>query len=176
MEVAILSEKTLKIKGKTSTIIIDPLSTISKVEAQGVLYSHPKESSFSESKIEGSRLAIEGPGEYEVGGVKVLSLKANGGLVFLVEVDTVKILVGSGSEILDVHENIESYHILVINADSEFNYSSLTSLEPKVLLIYGPKSGEVKKVLGKEALENSSKYSTTFEKLPGEMQLMVLEK
>jgi len=176
MEVAIISEKTLKIKGKTSTIVIDPTPSISKIEAQGVLFTHPNDSSFSDSKVEESRISIKGPGEYEVGGIKVLSLKVNGGLASLIEIDDVKLLVGSGSEILDVHEKIESYHILVINADKEFNYSSLTSLEPRVLLVYGAKREEVKKALGKETLEKGSKYSTTFEKIPSDMQMMVLEK
>lgn len=176
MDVTILSEKSLKIKGKVSTIIVDPVSTITNIEAEGILYSHPKDKDVNESRVENSRISIKGAGEYEVGGIKINALKVNGGLVSLVDVENVKILIGSGNEILKVHEKIEAYHILLINADNEFDYSSLTKLDPKVLLVYGDKREEVKKALGKDDAEKGNKYTITFEKLPSEMHLKVLEK
>lgn len=175
MDIALLSESTLRIKGKKSTFIIDPVASISKTEAQGIIYTR-KSDSLSGVKVENSRMTIKAPGEYEVGGIKVVASKVDGNIVVLLDVDDVKLLIGNGSDIKEIHEKIGAFHIAVINTEKEFNYSSLTSLDPNVLIIYGKMKKEVKKSLGKTDAVTTSKYSVTFEKLPSEMQMILLDK
>ncbi|MEK9208320.1 MAG: hypothetical protein AAB922_07570, partial [Patescibacteria group bacterium] len=81
--------------------------------------------------------------------------------------------IGSGSSIEKIKDKIEGSNIVVFNAESEFNYSSLSSLEASVIIAYGKLREEVGKSLGKEVV-SVSKFSTTADKLPTEMQFVIL--
>ena len=173
MDVVQLSQNTLRIKGKNASIVVNPTISISKTEADAiVLLSSYVDQSFA--KIEGSRIIVQGPGEYEINGVKISTTRVNQDLVARIEIDGLKLLVGSGSLIEQIQDKIEECEIGVINADNNFNYSVLTSLEPSVLIIYGQKKEEAVKSLGKDTSIKFSKYSTTADKLPEEMEVILL--
>lgn len=174
MDVVFLGGKTLRIKGKNGAIVVNPTSSISKTEADAIVLSS-NFPDFSDVKVEGSRITIKGPGEYELGGIKISAISRNNDSINIVDVDNVKILLGDGLAIEKNHEKTEGFDIAVINADNEFDYSIISSLEPKVLIVYGEKKNQVLKSLGKEDAPKSSKFSTTFEKLPSEMQVVSFE-
>lgn len=173
MDVILLNENTLKIKGKNASIIINPSTSTSKTEADGIILLKG-DLSFNPDKIEGSRIIIKGPGEYEVSGVKISTTRVEGDQVARVDVDNVKVLIGNGLAIEKIHDKIEEAQVVVINSDEEFNHSILTSLEPNVLLVYGAKRTEVAKSLGKDEAISASKYSTASDKLPAEMEVILL--
>lgn len=173
MDIMVLSPKTLRIKGKNSSAIINPVATISKTEADSVLILE-NSPDLSDAKVEGSRITIKGGGEYEVGGIKYSALRVGEKLVVKIDVDSVRVLIGDGVSIEKIQDKVENADLVVINADSEFNYSVLTAIEPKVLLVYGSKKDEVSKSLGKTDGVNTNKFSTTFDKLPSEMQYVLL--
>lgn len=173
MDITILNKNSLRIKSKTAALVIDPDSTTGKIEADAIL-SLTKSSDFSDRKIEGARIIINGAGEYEVGGIKITAMKAGNGLVANLDVEEVKVLLGKGTEIEKIQDKIEECDIVLVNSDEEFNYSILTALEPKVLVVYGEKKEDLRKSLGKEGVK-VSKYSTTSEKLPAEMEMVFLE-
>ena len=108
-------------------------------------------------------------------GVKILTTRVGDSLVARVDVDSVKLLIGSGISIEKIHDNAPECDVAVINSDKDFNQGVLTSLEPKVLLIYGEGKEEVVKSLGKSEASKLSKFSITSEKLPAEMQVFLLE-
>ncbi|TXG75729.1 hypothetical protein E6Q11_07020 [Candidatus Dojkabacteria bacterium] len=172
MDVILLGKNSIRIKGKKSSFVIDPTTEVGKTEADAAikLSSVPN---FSAAKLEGSRVTFSGPGEYEVGGVKMSLIPAGGECVGFFDVDNVGVLAGSGSALEKVQEKAENADIVIVNANSEFNYSIVTTLEPKVLIVYGDKRDEVKKALGKEG-EVMSKFSSAKEKLTDEMQLILL--
>lgn len=172
MDVVSLGKNSLRIKGKNGSIIIDPVESIAKIEAQALLVLK-NGSDFDDSKVEGSRISVKGPGEYEVSGIKISALKSDPGIVARIDVDNVKVLVGEGSSIEKIQDKLEESQVVVVKADSAFNYSVLTTLEPKVILVYGLMSDEVGKALGKEGVK-TVKYSTTSEKLPQELELYFL--
>jgi hypothetical protein len=174
MDVISLGKNSIRIKGKTASIVIDPNLSIGKTEAQATL-SLKNNPDFSDAKVEGSRIAIKGPGEYEVNGLKISCLSTDQGLAARMDVDNVKVIIGSGISIEKIQDKIEACDILVVNADAAFNHSVLTSLEPKVLIVYGDQRLELKKALGEESSEKISKYSTTFEKLPQEMEFILFD-
>lgn len=173
MDVILLNENTLKIKGKNASIIINPSTSTSKTEADAIILLK-SDSSFNPDKIEGSRIIIKGPGEYEISGVKISTTKVEEDQVVRIDVDSVKVLVGSGVSIEKIHDKIEESQIVVINSDDEFNHSILTSLEPNVLLVYGVKKADVAKSLGKDEAASANKYSTSSDKLPQEMEVILL--
>lgn len=174
MDIVFLGGKTLKIKGKNAAFVVNPTSSIGKTEADAILISG-NFIDFSDLKVQSSRITIKGAGEYELGGIKISAISKDGDLINIVDVDNVKILLGDGLAIEKNHEKTEGFDIAVINADNEFDYSIISSLEPKVLIVYGEKKNLVLKSLGKEDTVKSSKFSTTFEKLPSEMQVVSFE-
>lgn len=172
MDVMILGQNSLRIKGKNASIVVNPDTKTDKTEAEGVVVLADY-SDFSDAKIEGTRITIKGPGEYEVSGIKISALRVNGGMVAKLDVDNVKLLVGDGALLEKIQDKIEECQILVVNASQDFNNSALTTLEPNVLIVYGVNNESVVKSLGKEAVK-TSKYSTTVEKLPQELEVVLL--
>lgn len=172
MDIILLGENSLRIKGKNASIIVNPTDQTGKTEAEAiVLLENFQNDNFP--KIEGSRITIKGPGEYEVNGIKVSGIGAERKLMVRMEVDNVKLLIGSGESLEKIHDKVEGAEVVVINADKQFNYSILSSLEPRVLIVYGQSREEVKKSLGKNDAETVSKFSTSADKLPSEMQLII---
>ncbi len=173
MDVALLNKNTLRIKGKNGSLIINPTSAIGKTEADAIVLLEESADQKAE-KVEGSRITIKGPGEYEVNGIKISATRVGKDLVANIDVDGLKLLVGKGSTIEEIHDKTPECKIAVINSDDDFNHSFLTSLEPSALLVYGDKKEEVAKSLGKTDAAYASKFSATSEKLPAEMQLILL--
>jgi len=172
MDVITLSQNSIRIKGKNASIVVNPDTSIGKTEGEAVivLSDYPN---FSDAKVEGKRIIINGPGEYEVSGIKISAIKADKALVVKLDVDNVKVLVGDSVSLGKIQDKIEECQILIINPTEDFNNSALTSFDPKVLIVHGINSEKVVKSLGKEALK-TPKYSTTFEKLPQELEVVLL--
>lgn len=172
MDIALLDPKALRIKGKNSIIVVDPNTLTGKTEADAILTLGAE---FSDKKIEGFRIIIKGPGEYEVGGIKILTIKSESGVVARADVDGVRVVIGSGQSLEKNQDKIDTCDVLVIKADSEFNNSFVASLEPKIVLIYGENKETTIKSLGKDGADKITKFSTTADKLPAELQVSLLE-
>lgn len=172
MDVMILGQNSLRIKGKHASIVINPDTKTGKTEAEAIilLANYPD---FSDAKIEGRRITIKGSGEYEVGGIKISTIKVDEALVAKLDVDNVKILIGDASLLEKIQDKIEECQVLIVNMNKDFSNSALAAFEPKVLIAYGPNSEAVVKSLGKETVK-TTKYSTTFEKLPQELEVVLL--
>jgi len=173
MDVAKLSGNAIRIKSKNASLVIDPTKETGKTEANCVvkLNNNPN---FSDAKIEGSRISITGPGEYEVGGIKIAVLNMDGNLIARIDAESIKLLVGRGEAMEKVQDKVEDSDILVVDANEKFKYSELTSLDPKLVLAYGEMAEELGKSLGKSGSEKTHKFSTTAVKLPSEMQFIHL--
>lgn len=172
MDIILINKNTLRIKGKNSSFIVNPDAS-TKAEADAIVLLRPwAHQTFP--KIDGSRITIIGPGEYEINGVKIQATEVAGNLVVRADVDLVKLLIGSGESVEKIHDNTPECDVAIINSDRDFNHSVLTSLEPKVLVIYGDKKENIAKMLGKNDAPKTSKYGITSEKLPQEMEVVLL--
>lgn len=173
MDILLLDKKSIRVKGKKASIVINPTSTISKTEAEVAIYTNQSQD-LSSQKLEGLRITITGSGEYEVNGVNISVIKSENENIGFLELDRIKLLVGSGASVIKAIEKAENSDIALIDADSEFDYSGLTKLEPKVLIVYGQNKDEVKKTLGKDDAQLMNKFSITYDKMPQEMQMILL--
>src|SRR3989344_6402145 len=87
----------IRLKATKVVTLIDPYTkqevgqAFSGEEAQIVLASHPYAVEAS-ADVKGKPFIIHEPGEFEVGGVFVYALSVNGTLVFLIDVEGVRIL------------------------------------------------------------------------------------
>ena len=173
MEIAILNKGTLKIKSKNATLIVDPSSLSPKTDADAILFLSKQENDLS--KIQNYRLVVKGAGEYEAGGIKISAANSENELVYTLDVDSVKVLIGSSNAVNSLREKLSECQIAVLNANEDFNESIVSSLEPQVLIIYGEKSEDALKKIGKTEVAKTNKYSTTAEKLPQELEVINLE-
>lgn len=170
MDISLLSPDCLKIKGKNSSIIVDPQTLRQKVAADTVLLLGKND--FDPSKIEGARVVIEGPGEYEISGMKISAFGEGGELVCEIWVDGVKLLLGRVEGVEKAKDKIKENDVAILQVDSKSDQSLLAQVSPKIALFYGEKAKEI--VSADFQAEPVSKVTIKADHLPEEMQVMVL--
>lgn len=176
MDITVVQKNIIKIKGKHSSLIVggvdnEPLKT--KTQGDAMLFLK-KDTNFEDSKIEGCRLIIKGPGEYEISGVKISVILAEENLVYDLEIDGLNIFLGTINGVKKIKDKLKEEKVAILYADSESDSSIITALTPRIAIFYGEKAADMIKTLGKAA-NPVSKYSTTLEKLPGEMEVVHLD-
>lgn len=160
MDIAWLGQSCFKIKGKNSTLIIDPynpeatgLKLPKDLNADLVLITHQHQDHNFTAAIQGSPLIISGPGEYEKLGVSVVGIgtfhdKENGVLrgtntVYQIMIDGVNIVhLGDLGHILTEGQLglFDPVDILMIpvggdpTIDAEDGAKVVSELEPKIVL------------------------------------------
>lgn len=172
MDIQIFNPDTLRLKIKKTALAVDPKVGVTKIDAEAILVM---DKSFDTSRVNGYRIIFEGPGEYEVSGIKVSGIKSDGDTIYGLSSDSVGILVAKASSLEKVSaEKLGDYKIVIINADSFLNQTLITAIEPRIVILYGEKKKEGAKLLGKEQLQTVSKISISEDKLPEELEIMLL--
>lgn len=172
MDIQVFDGTSLKLKIKKTTFAVDPKKTIQKFDADAVLMM---DKTSDQDRINNFRVVINEIGEYEVSGVKVSGLKAEEETMFVFNYDNSQTILVKSSMLDKVSsDKIGEYNIAIINVDTVLNPSIVTAMEPRVIILYGEKSVEGAKALGKEGSSKSSKISILENKLPEEIQVMLL--
>jgi len=172
MDFQIIGEETLRVKGKKVSIAIDPKEKITKFDAEAILLTDNK---FDESRVSDYRVIVSGPGEYEVSGLKISGIKSEVGVIYELVSEGANILIARASSLEKIAtDKLDDYKIVVINADIELNQTIITAMEPRVVVLYGLLKKEGAKKLGSDNAPVSSKISLSEEKLPEELEVMLL--
>jgi len=173
VEIATLSQTSLKIKGKRSSFVIDPDKTLkAKTPAEAVVVFNGLQS-LDVGKIEGQRVVISGSGEYEVGGIKISGVKTGGELFYQMLVDGVTVALANSNSINTLKEKLTGHHILLFCVNGKIDEALIATLEPRVVIFYGENVAELKNTI-KDAIP-MQKYAVTLEKLPEKMQTVILQ-
>lgn len=173
MEIANASQQSIRIKGKSASFVANPLDIRTKTSADCVLL-FSKDSRPDLAKIEEYRLVIGGAGDYEVSGAKITSIQAGSSLCHFLNIDNMELCVTSASFLSQkTKDSQRECPVVALWCDSEADASVITELAPRVLVLFGSKTAEVLKSLGKESTK-SGKVQLTSDKLPEEMQVTVL--
>ena len=183
MDISILSKTTIKIRARHASIIVDPSAECPKVSSDAVILLNNENVDLS--RIVDYRIVINGPGEYEISGVKVLGVRGDKGFVYGFSADGLSVILGRSSDISKISaiggsasgrkEEINSEcQIAILNADEEVNSSVVTKFEPKIVILYGDNKEIAAKLLGKENLPLIKKFTVAKDKLPEEMEVVVL--
>lgn len=167
MEIAWVAKQGLRIKGKNATLLVNPLDETAEHDA--TIY-------FPFAKISNKYTAvpINGPGEYEVGGVKISGVKQKDQTIYSVTVDGVDILLGDLEAIEKLQHKVKEHNIVLIRTEVENDASFVNGLATNVVILYGDKAKEVLEKFAKEGLQELNKYSSTKDKLPQEIQTILL--
>lgn len=167
MEISLVSAKVLKIKGKKTTFLVNPTEKLSEINA--ALYFHEILS------YEGDIVKIAGAGDFEVGGVKVVGYRSEESVIYSMGIDGVDLLIGECKALERMQHKVKEHMVLVVKADEVVDCSFATSLGVNAVLFYGEKASEVVHGLAKENVMETNKFQTTLDKLPAEMQTILLK-
>lgn len=172
MEINIVSENCLRIKGKRAALIVDPTKHLrTKVAGDGVLIFNAV-SDHDEAKVEEQRLVIIGPGEYEIGGIKISGSKNAGSLMYQIGIDGLTIMLTNASSIEKAKEKLGGYDILLLHCDVMLDLAIVATLEPRVIVLYGE---HAQKIQSADVSAKVAKFSATKDKLPEKMEVVVLQ-
>lgn len=170
MEISNVSADCIKLKSKQASIIVDPISLRGKVEGDAIILFKSQESGDF-SKVEGYRLVIDGPGEYEVSGIKILGSKSGKDLMYQFSIDNVDVMLVLASSVEKAKDKLSSHQILLLCADGVVSMSTVATLEPRVVVVYGENASKIEDA---EGVTKAGKYSTTKDKLPEKMEVILL--
>ena len=171
VDIAIVGKESIKIKGKQASFVIDPVAGMSKVGGDAIILLGGGEG-IDVSRVTDSRIILAGPGSYEVGGVKILGTKTIKGTIYKMTMDGITTIIGSSAEVKT--EGFNACQVLIVDTTDEFSESFVTALEPKITILYGEKKNEAAKTLGVENVSVVSKLTVAKDKLPDEMETVVL--
>lgn len=159
----------LKIKGKHASFVVD---AVEKSVSEGVIVLNK---TLEQLNIQENGVVIYGPGEYEIGGVKISGIRSEGDLVYNLNVDGVEILLGKLSSIEKQQHKLKEQDIVVAYVDSMTNASFVTSLASSVVIFYGEQAPALVAKFGKGNVATVQKYSGVAGKLPQEVETVILE-
>lgn len=204
MDIYFLGLTSVRLRGRKTTIVIDPfdkeslqaqlsketkgdLAAVRQVQfepvaADAILRTHRNSQQAGLSKVSGFRVVIEGPGEYEVGGVGIIGIQLGQVTTYCVKMDGIVLLhLGSLTKTptdsdLDKYPNIDVVFVPVGHGPADF----IAKLEPKIVIPINFTKGIETTVtsfageFGKEGIRPQSRLSLTKEKLPQELEVVWL--
>lgn len=129
MEISRISDSSIKIKTKNSTFIIDP--DVKAQDAEVYVYTSPQKD------IPEEQLCIEGPGEYEIGGVYIKGEVISGHLVYEFLDETKKLLIVSSPSAIK-NLDTEDYPVVIVKASEKVESANLTTIGAELIVVYGP--------------------------------------
>ncbi len=184
MDVALLGNETIRIKGKQGVVVVDPRTLTTKTDADGVLLL-TEEKSPSFPKVESYRVVIQGGGEYEISSIKITGTKDNADILYEIRVDGLSMLVATTDMLEKLREKLGEYHVAVLKTTSVLNEEAIAALQPKIVAFYGEKAKETYDLLTKDFQQSeegkanakamhAQKFSATNERLPSELQIIWL--
>ncbi len=171
MEIAILPKKALKISGKKAAFVFNPEEKIT--DYNGAFYF--QNSDMASSGFKDGVVLIKGPGDFEIAGVKFSGIRMGQENVYSLNIDGIEVLVGNASVIEKLQHKLKEYNIVILAVEDTINASFATSLATNAVLFYGEKAGEVVKAFAKETAKEMNKYQITADKLPVEMETILLQ-
>ncbi len=168
MEIAILPKTSLRLKGKNASFVVNPEDN-SGYNATILLGKIHKAAKVAEDDV-----VIDGAGEYEIGGVKITGVRSGSEVLYSLKIDEVEIALGTLAAFDVLHSKMKEYDVFVVLCDEVRNVSFLTSLDSRVMIFYGEKAQEIAKASGKDGVKEMPKYAVTKDKLPQEVETIVL--
>lgn len=170
MEISVQGFDSLRIRGKHAALFINPQDKTSSYNA-AILFGHPAVSSL---KIRDDVVIIDGPGEYEAGGIKITGIKSEENVVYSIALDNIDILIGDRGSIEKIQQKLKEYHVVIIRAGDEGNASFAPSVGMNAVVIYGEHARAVADTVAKDEKKETTKYVLTGDKLPAETETILL--
>lgn len=170
MEIAYLSEKNVRIKGKQVTLVTQ-LSEKSKTPSDAVLLVGKETSPTFISEAVG--VVFQGAGEYEIKGTKITGFKVEDEVMYTVQLDGISLFVGDVSSALKMKDKLHEHDVAICFANDLLSQNVMGVLNARVFLFVDGMAEENAKAFGKEFVP-VNKYAITKDKLPAETEFVFL--
>lgn len=167
MEIAWMQKSGLRIKGKHATFAVNPVGDPS---ANATLLLDDSIHEFGE----GDTVIFHGPGDYEVGGVKVTGIKCDKGNAYSLNIDNISVVVGKISALSALQNKMKEHNIIIVACDEKIDASFITSHAENAIVFYGSQAEETAKEFESEKLKTMNKYSVVAGKLSPELETILL--
>src|SRR5438093_9518388 len=133
MDISLVKDNSIKIKDGRggTTIVTDP---VLKTDGEIVLLTD-RELDYDAEKVDGKRLVIEGPGEYEIGGVSITGQEMKGDTVFRI-FNSSKVCLLPASAISKIQEEDE-FDAVIIKVNQRVTDDSFSVFNAKLVILYG---------------------------------------
>ena len=174
MEITYFGSSSFRIKGKSAVLVTDPAT------AKLPKHTNADIVTGSAGEIEGAPYIVHGPGEYEIKGVGIIGHKSEKHTMYRIEIDGVSVVhLGSMSHPLSAAEvdSLDGVDILLIPI-GEAAVSVINEIVPSVVIPLCYTKEQLTaflKEIGKEDVAPQPKLSMTKDKLPEQMQVVILE-
>lgn len=132
MEISAIKDISLRIKTKNASIVTNPSS---KVTSDIVILTSDLPSIDLE-KVEGAKLIIEGPGEYEASGVRITGFELNQDIAYIIEADNIRVLLIKSSDLPDLKED-NAYSAIAIQLDESIKDQGFESFPSDLFILFG---------------------------------------
>jgi len=172
MEIAKISSKGIRVKTKIATIALSPFDVKGKVFFDCILLYDKKNSDFPSFEI--NPLIIDGPGEYEIKGVKLNGINKKDTLQYYGRLDGIDIVFVQGSTAQKGKEMVQECQIAVIDADTALDQSTIAAFGANAVVLYGEYAKDTAQKIGKDTT-SSTKYVLSKDKLPADLEVILLE-
>jgi hypothetical protein len=169
MEIAVLPKGGVRIKGKQATLIVGSSDVTPGVNAL-LLYAYDE----TGEPIKDEVLVIDSPGDYEVSSVKISTFRNASDLAHSFSMDGIDVVIGKLAAMERMQSKLGEHQIVVLFADSVSDASFATNLVTNTLVFYGVQGKEVAEKVAKGVLQELSKYVVTMDKLPAEVETVLL--
>jgi hypothetical protein len=170
MEITLVNNSSIRIKGKQGAILVNPTGKVAGVN--GIIFF--KDHTVDRKNIEEDTLIINGPGEYELAGIKISGIINGAEVIYSLRVDKIEILLARVKSLEKEYSKIKEHNIVILLNNESVNPSFVTSLATNVLVFYGEKAEDNIKHIAKDGYRRETKYTVSFEKLPAEMEEILL--
>ena len=126
MEITKLGEKSLRIKSKNATFIVDPLP---KAEANAFIFTTAPE-------VLPENLSLYGPGEFEIAGVSIKAERAGETVSYDLLEDGRRILVLAKPTLVKDYET-EEYNAVILALNEKVDDAVLSNISSELVVLYG---------------------------------------
>lgn len=169
MEITLLPKNVLRIKEKNIAFAVDPQEKAPYNAAFAMLRA------YDDLAVEDDTVTVSGPGEYEIGGVKMTGTRSGTDLLYSMRIGSVTILVGKLQALEKLQQKLKEHDIVIAACNEVSDVSFITALTSTVIMFYGDKAAEVATTLSGESVKKMGKYTVTRDKLPQELETIILE-
>jgi hypothetical protein len=167
MEISLVQKIALRIKGKQASFVVNPVDTAS-ANAALILDDTIPEINTEETVI------LRGPGDYEIGGVKITGIRGEKGVVYSLTIDGIAIVVGKIDTLSAMQQKLKDHNIVLALCKEAVSGAFLTTLAENSVIMYGEKAAETAQGFEKEKLKTMNKYTASAGKLPAEVEIVLL--
>lgn len=145
MEISKLGDTGLKIKTKNITVVVDPAA---KAEADVIIHLD-RMVPLNAKDIQGAKLTIDGPGEFEIAGLSITGEKVGQDVMYRLDDEAFGLILAT-SRIVATAKEEEGEQALVVEAAAPVQADLLDSYVQDVCVVFGasanlPQAADIKK-------------------------------